>query len=167
MPTRRDDILLRFLLPEDRKAVTEILDAAFGTDDESRHVKRLRDAGDMAIELIAVNRAGPVGYIGFARHYAPKGWMSLSPLAVKPKYQGRGTGSELVRYGLDYARQAKAPAVTVLGNRRFYQRFGFTRKAAENLETDYPPEHTLLYPIAPRTAGTSARLVYPDAFTQF
>ncbi|MHC9236824.1 GNAT family N-acetyltransferase [Pseudooceanicola sp. 502str34] len=160
-------MLLRFVLPEDRDTISEVLTEAFKGDAEARLVSTLRNSGDMALELVAIVDRKIVGYVGFARHYQPRGWYSLSPVAVRPRYQRRGIGAELIRYGLDYARQARTPAVTVLGDLAYYRRFGFTHKAAENLSTPYPSEHTGLYPIAPGTAGTKAELVYADAFSRF
>ncbi|MWB77812.1 GNAT family N-acetyltransferase [Pseudooceanicola sp. 216_PA32_1] len=160
-------MLLRFVLPEDRTAISELLIGAFPSDAESVLVCDLRNSGDMMVELVAVEAKGIVGYIGFARHYRPNGWFCLSPLAVEKKHRNRGIGSELVRYGLDYARRAKAQAITVLGDTRYYRRFGFTHKAAENLTSPFPEEHTMLYPIAAGTAGTRAHLIYPDAFMRF
>lgn len=160
-------MLLRFVLPEDREAISDLLVGAFPTPAESVLVRDLRNSGDMMVELVAVEKPGIVGYIGFARHYRPQGWFCLSPLAVDKAHRRKGIGSELVRYGLDYARQAKASAITVLGDTKFYRRFGFTHKAAENLTSHFPEEHTMLYPIAAGTAGTKAHLVYPDAFLRF
>ncbi|WP_088624602.1 GNAT family N-acetyltransferase [Oceanicola sp. 22II-s10i] len=160
-------MLLRFVLPEDRDTISDLLTASFPSDAEARLVQDLRDAGDMMVELVAVLDPGIVGYIGFARHYDPKGWYCLSPLAVAKRHRRKGIGAELVRYGLDYARRHGAQAITVLGDTRYYRRFGFTHKAAENLTSHFPEEHTLLYPIAPGTSGTAAHLHYPDAFYRF
>ena len=59
-----------------------------------------------------------------------------------------------------------AGAVTVLGNARYYQRFGFTRSSAEALETPFSRENTLLYPIRSENAGIMAELVYPAAYSR-
>ena len=95
-----------------------------------------------------------------------KGWCTISTVAVEPSAQGRGIGSDLVRGCLEAARQADAGAVTVLGNVRYYQRFGFTRTAAEFLETPFSKENTLMYPIRIENAGIMAELVYPPAYSR-
>lgn len=158
--------MLRYLLPEDRTDVALLLTEAFRRPYEAQLVLALRDAGDMPLEMVYDSPNGIVGYVGFARHYAPKGWWSLSPVAVRPRLQGKGIGGDLVRYGLDEARQRKAQAVTVLGYPGFYSRFGFNRKAAENLRTPFDISNTLLYPIKPGTAGLAADLIYPPAFSR-
>lgn len=161
------EMFLRFVLPEDRDAVSALLASAFPTDAEARLVEALRDAGDMVVELVAVIDGEIQGHIAFSRHHAPKGWICLAPLAVARRQRRHGIGGELVRYGLDHVRRQKAQAVTVLGDSKYYRRFGFTHKAAENLTSPFPEEHTLLYPIAPGSAGTAAHLVYAEAFLRF
>ncbi|MEW8496561.1 MAG: N-acetyltransferase, partial [Candidatus Thiodiazotropha taylori] len=51
--------------------------------------------------------------------------MGLAPMAVLPSHQGEGIGTRLVRYGLDYLRDADCPFVIVLGHPDYYPRFGF------------------------------------------
>lgn len=156
---------LRPFKPEDATPVSVLLSTAFDGSAEVHLVKDLRDAGDMALELVATGDDGiPYGYVAFVRLTEPEGWWSLSPVAVSPSKQGRGIGGDLVRYGLDFARQAGAKAVTVLGDPTYYTRFGFTHKAAENLDSPYAGPSFMLYPIAPRTAGLSAEVIYPKAF---
>ena len=148
----------------DRDAVGILLDTAFDGSAERLLVEALRLGGDMAVELVASEGGRVLGYVGFARLIAPAGWLSLSPIAVSRGAQGQGLGGELIRYGLDLARQSGAQAVTVLGDAEYYTRFGFTRKAAENLAVPYPKSSYLLYPIAPNTAGLAAEVIYPPAF---
>ncbi len=52
----------------------------------------------------------------------------------------------------------------MVGGAAYYGRFGFSLKAAENVTTPYAREFTLVYPIAPGTAGARERLVYPESF---
>lgn len=156
---------LRPFQTEDAISVSVLLSTAFDGVGENILVEALRQDGDMALELVAVDEEGRLyGYIAFARLLTPFGWWSLSPVAVSPSRQGNGIGGELIRYGLDFARRSGAKAVTVLGDPRYYSRFGFTRKAAENLRCPYSGPNMMLYPIAPRTAGTDARVSYPPAF---
>jgi putative acetyltransferase len=143
------------------------LDTAFETPLEARLVARLRKDGDMALELVACDGHHPYGYIAFCRLKEPDGWLSLLPVAVAPSRQGGGVGSELIRYGLDHARQTGAKAITVLGDPVYYRRFGFTQKAAEALQSPYAGPNFMLYPIAPNTAGQDAPVTYPGAFSAF
>jgi putative acetyltransferase len=63
------------------------------------------------------------------------GAMALGPLAVLPKYQGQGIGSQLVEAGLEACRQAGQGVVFVLGHPGYYSRFGF--EAARPLGLDW------------------------------
>ncbi|MGI3165302.1 GNAT family N-acetyltransferase [Pseudooceanicola sp. 200-1SW] len=146
--------------------VDNLLTQAYDGPAQARLVEALRRAGDMTVELMALHKGHVVGYVGFSRHLSPEGWVALSPLGVLPQWRSKGIGSELVRYGLDAARRAGARAITVLGDGRYYQRFGFTYKSAENLETPYCGDQTLLYPIAAGTAFAAEKLVYPAAYRE-
>ncbi|MBT9382927.1 N-acetyltransferase [Pseudooceanicola sp. CBS1P-1] len=158
-------ITMRLFEPGDEVRVGNVLTQGYETPAEARLVSTLRDNGDMAVELLAFDaRDEAVGYIGFSRHVSPEDWFALSSLSVIPSYHGSGIGADLIRYGLDYARRARAAAVTVLGDGRYYQRFGFTYKAAQNLSTPYDAQQTLMYPIKPGTAFAHERLVYAEAF---
>ncbi|WP_163847038.1 GNAT family N-acetyltransferase [Pseudooceanicola aestuarii] len=161
---RRAQVDIRKARPEDESRVQTILTEAFGGPAEARLVTALRRDRDLTVERVAIIDGQVAGYIGFSLHRSPRDWMCLAPVAVLPAQQGRGIGAELVRYGLDAARRKGARAITVLGDGRFYRRFGFTYAAAENLGTPYDPAHTLLYPIAPGTAFAAERLSYAAAF---
>ena len=49
----------------------------------------------------------------------------LSPLAVRPPWQGRGIGSALMRHGLEEVRTRDEPLVFLEGSPDYYRRFGF------------------------------------------
>lgn len=155
---------LREVEERDHMFVSILLQTAFERPEESRLVEALRDAGDLALELVAEEDGQVMGHIAFARLVAPEGWWALSPVCVMQSRQGRGVGGEIIRHGLDLCRQRHAKAVVVVGGSAYYGRFGFSLQAAEHLTTPYAPEYTLLYPIAPGTAGARERLVYPEPF---
>lgn len=153
---------VRYVLPEDRAGVRDLLSICFNRPDEARLVEALRDAGDMRLELIWMEGRFLRGHIGFVRHESPAGWWALTPLAVHPRNRRRGVAGDLVRQGLDQARQARVKAVTVVGEPDYFRRFGFSLKAADNLVTPVAAR-TLLYPIRPGMAGVTADLTYPPA----
>jgi putative acetyltransferase len=51
--------------------------------------------------------------------------MGLAPVAVLPQYQRQGIGSLLISKGLDELKNMNVKAAFVLGDNRFYSRFGF------------------------------------------
>lgn len=156
---------LRPISDDDMIYVSVLLDTAFHGPEEFQRMKRLRDAGHMAMELVAEKEDGTlVGYISFVHHVAPEGWWALALEAVNRDERGNGIGSKLVSYGVDAARQAGAKAITVVGEPRFYKRFWFSDTASEHLETPFDKSATLVYPIADGTGSFSGSLEYPDAF---
>ncbi len=64
----------------------------------------------------------------------------LAPLAVTKIQQGKGTGTQLIRKGLELLKKRGAEIVLVYGDPNYYQRTGF--KAGHNLN----PPHKLTYP---------------------
>jgi putative acetyltransferase len=58
-------------------------------------------------------------------------------VGVLPDYQRQGIGSELVREGLRRGESGGYGAVVVLGDPRFYSRFGFVRAANYGLRNEY------------------------------
>lgn len=66
----------------------------------------------------------------------------LAPLAVKPEYQKRGTGSQLVQKGMHRLSDMGVDIVFVYGDPKYYGRFGFSVDAAER----YTPPYRLQYP---------------------
>lgn len=158
---------LRPVVHADQLEVSILLDTVFEGPAEARLVQRLRDEGVMALELVAEDDGGIMGYIAFARMLAPADVWTLSPVAVRQQGQGNGIGSELIRHGLDKVRQShEAQGVVVLGDPEYYERFGFSRAAAADLTTPYAKEYTMFYPIAPEAAHMQAALSYPDAFSE-
>lgn len=152
----------------DHLAISTMAATTFDDPQVAQLLGRLRAEGDMGPELIAVDekKGRILGHIAFAKLREPQGWLNLAPVSVVQEEQGKGIGAELIRYGLDKARQAKAQAVVVVGQPRYYSKFGFSVKAAEKLVSDLSHDYTLLYPIAPGTSGRAETLVFPPAFTE-
>lgn len=81
-------------------------------------------------EWVCIHRDTVIAYIAFSNAYDGKQvcGLHLAPLAVKPQMQGKGIGSELLRFSL---RQdvIKERTIFVLGKPDYYQRFGFQLSA--------------------------------------
>ena len=155
---------LRPIDERDMIYVSVLLDTAFGGPEEFQRMKRVRETGAMAMELVAERDDGTlIGYISFVRHVTPDGWWALALEAVNRGERGHGVGSKLVAYGVDAARQAGAKAVTVVGEPRFYKRFGFSDIAADKVKTPFEHSATLVYPIDDGTGGAEVTLAYPKS----
>jgi len=157
-------VLPRPVAEADHLDISILLNTVFESSVEVRLVDRLRQTGAMAMELVAEDEQGIFGYVAFARMSAPDGYWLLGPLAIRQSYQGHGLGSRLLLRALDEARKLHPRALLAVGAQDYYTRFGFSRKAAENLEVPYSVDQTLLFPIAAGTGGAPGRLVFPDAY---
>lgn len=62
----------------------------------------------------------------------------LAPLAVAPKNQKQGVGSQLVQYGLAQYKQAGIHDLYLYGDPNYYGRFGFAEVSTKNIEAPYP-----------------------------
>ena len=160
------DIQYRTASSDDALAISILLSGAFEGPEEGQLVQSLRKTGEMALDMVAVDGLRLVAFVGFPALLEPKGWIALAPLAVRHDLQGKGIGSELVRRALDYLGQDAIPAVLVLGDPAYYERFGFSVEAAANVTSPYPSEYLGLFPIDPKTVGKEVQAVYPQAFSE-
>ena len=71
----------------------------------------------------------PVGYCAFTTVSSKPDLdgllLGLGPLAVAPQHQNQGVGTALVEAGLSLCRENNARLIAVLGDPRYYARFGF------------------------------------------
>ncbi len=51
--------------------------------------------------------------------------MTFGPVSVLPECQGKGYGSELIRFTMDKALELGCGAIAITGNPSYYHRFGF------------------------------------------
>jgi putative acetyltransferase len=63
--------------------------------------------------------------------------LALGPVAVLPRHQGRGYGTDVVQATLDAAAELGERLVVVLGNPSYYRRFGFRPAAALGLTSPW------------------------------
>ena len=114
--------------PADVAAVFTVESAAFGRPDEARIVDAIRGTADALASLVADDAGRVVGHVLFSRvrivgereSFAA----ALGPVAVAPERQSRGIGDRLIRAGIEDVRSRFA-TIFVLGNPRYYSRFGF------------------------------------------
>lgn len=119
---------------EDRPAVDAVITAAFGrpgSEDpppETTLVRALRsDVGWIgSLSLVAVRDRRVVGHVVCTR-----GWvgalavLGLGPISVLPDHQRQGIGQALMHAVIGAADAAGEPLMALLGDPRFYDRFGF------------------------------------------
>jgi len=98
------------------------------------------------ISLVAESEGVVVGHVAFSPvtivgDEITQGYI-LAPLAVKPDFQGRGIGSQLIEDARKKLAQLGVHVLFVYGDPAFYGRFGFHADVADS----YIPPHTLQYP---------------------
>ena len=84
-----------------------------------------------------------------------------------PPVKPFGTGSVLVRSGLEQCRRSAIDAVFVLGHPPYYPRFGFQPSARFGIRSDYdvPEEVFMVIELRPGSlAGVNGIARYDDAF---
>jgi putative acetyltransferase len=155
---------------EDEAAILAINEAAFGGPDEAVLVDRLRDGGHALISLVAEVNAGIVGHIMFSRMWIRSATglvpaVALAPVAVLPKYQRRGIGGRLIRYGLELLREQGEKIAIVVGHPDYYPRFGFSTDRTRRLSSTFPADAFMAMELSAGVLdGVEGAVVYPPAF---
>jgi putative acetyltransferase len=125
--------------PQDIAAIREILLASFPSDAEARLVELLRDAGHLAVALVAEIDGRVVGHAAFSSVSTAAGapGVGLAPIAVMPAQRCHGVGRELVERGLAACTSLGFGWAVVLGEPAYYSRFGFVLAADSGLVDEY------------------------------
>jgi putative acetyltransferase len=150
----------------DIDAVRRVLTSAFPTSAEAKLVDDLRAAGDLVLALVA-DQANVIGHAAFSRLAVDQPGLraaALGPIGVMSARQRQGIGSALVREGLSRLSQAGEDLVLVVGEASFYERFGFSRKAATALHTPYDGPYLLAKALSERGSNAYGRVLYAPAF---
>ncbi|NTJ67303.1 N-acetyltransferase [Agrobacterium rhizogenes] len=120
--------------PEDIETIHAITSAAFegeahSSGMEAAIIDALRTAGALTLSLVAVENDEIVGHVAFSPVTIESGaeeWFGLGPVSVRPDRQDRGIGKALIENGLAQLSARGANGCVVLGDPRYYTRFGFT-----------------------------------------
>lgn len=150
----------------DLPQIRQVHRAAFGGDTEAALVETmLADASARPLlSLLAAENKSALGHVlfssaGFAGADGGAALAILAPLAVIPGAQGQGIGRRLVETGLQRLGENGADLVFVLGDPRYYARFGFVPAAPQGLLAPYalPPEYAEAWRVR-RLGGSRAAL---------
>ncbi|MBY6053073.1 GNAT family N-acetyltransferase [Cytobacillus firmus] len=176
------DILIRQELPADYNSTEEMVKEAFLHEeysDKTEHflVKRLRnsDAFISELSLVALNPAKEVvGHILLTKIKISDGEraedsLALAPVSVRPGYQGKGIGSQLIRTALNKAKEAGYQSVIVLGHKDYYPKFGFKPASLWNIQAPFevPDEVFMALELTENALKNTAGVVhYSKAFSE-
>ena len=119
--------------PGDIDAIRDLTTAAFKTaphssGTEAAIVDSLREAGALAVSLVADLDGEVVGHVAFSPvqiDVAEGDWYGLGPVSAAPAHQGLGIGHALIQQGLERLETLGAAGCVVLGEPAYYGRFGF------------------------------------------
>ena len=132
----------------DFNEVYKINKLAFVEESEAKLVQLLRNSNTFVPELslVATIDNKIVGHILFTKiriidsNKNEFDSLALAPMAVKPEFQKKGIGGQLIKVGLDKAREMNFKSVIVLGHKNYYPKFGFepTKKWGITAPYDVP-----------------------------
>lgn len=150
---------------EDHVAVKNLHLTCFPTAVEADLVDRLREDGDAAISLVAIEAGAIVGHVLFSPMRAKFKALGLAPVAVEEAYRRRGIAADLIRTGIARAQAAQYDAVFVLGDVDYYRRFGFDADLAKPVQSPYAGPHFMALALhSGASAKLAGRVDYARAF---
>lgn len=132
--------------PYDFDEVFEIVSSAFGQNNEAILVNSLRKNPNVFIpklSIVATDNDKVIGHILFTKikiiqdNKNETESLALAPIAVKPEFQNKGIGKQLIKHGLDIARTLQFKSVIVLGHENYYAKFGFVPTEKWNIKSPY------------------------------
>jgi putative acetyltransferase len=126
---------------KDVEQVRALVRAAFPGDSESKLVDLLRANGKAIISLVATNRDEVLGHILFSpvssTPPSEARGLGLAPVAVRPDVQAQGIGAKLIREGLIRCNELGYDYCVVLGDPKYYHRFGFEKASLFDIRNEY------------------------------
>ncbi|NNC71272.1 MAG: N-acetyltransferase [Sphingomonadaceae bacterium] len=140
-------IELRAERPDDRGAVLALVHQAFSASErghtgEAELVDMLDEDCDLIFSHVAESDGKIVGHIALSpmrakADGAPIRALGLGPVAALPGRQRRGIGSALVAAAHDWAAKEGWQMIFLLGDPRYYSRFGYSVDAAQPFASPY------------------------------
>jgi putative acetyltransferase len=166
--------IIRLERAADAEAVRVVHEAAFANPGVARIVADTRptDRYVPELSLVAEHGGSVVGhvllsYADLQRDSDIVCVLVLGPIGVLPEHQNRGTGSALVRAGLQAAEARGEPLVALLGSPVYYSRFGFVLGSELGISAPPgdPPEHFQAVPLRNHDPDIRGTLFWHAAFT--
>ena len=118
----------------DFEAISAVTKAAFENHPHSNNteqfiVNALRSANALTVSLVAEVGGKVVGHIAFSPVTISDGsqnWYGLGPISVLPEFQKQGIGKSLIHEGLSLLKALGGKGCVLVGDPKYYERFGFT-----------------------------------------
>ncbi len=175
------EILIRQENPADFKAVFDLTEKAFLTEDLSDHkeqflVERLRQSSSFIPELSMVSEIKNkiVGHILLTKLKIVSDQiifesLALAPISVLPDYQRKGIGGMLIEQAHKKAKELGYKSIVLVGHEKYYPKFGY--KQADNfgieLPIDVPRENCMVKELTENGLNDVNGIVeYPKEFNE-
>ena len=164
------NMIIRNEMEPDLEKISEITKAAFenhpyGSHTEQFIINALRAANALTISLVAEVDGKVVGHIAFSPVTIPDGsqdWYGLGPVSVLPECQKQGIGKSLIHEGLSSLKSLGANGCVLVGDPKYYGRFGF-RNYPDLIYEGVPQEYFLALPFD--TKKTQGVVVFHQGFS--
>ncbi len=146
-------MIIRSEIESDAEIISDVTKTAFENHPHSQQteqfiVNALRAANALTISLVAEVGGKVVGHIAFSPVTISDGsqnWYGLGPISVLPECQKQGIGKSLVQEGLSLLKALGAKGCVLVGDPKYYERFGF-RSIPELILDGVPQEYFLALP---------------------
>ena len=143
-------MIIRKETQADIEVITEITKLAFENHPYSRNTEQfiinaLRAANALTISLVGEIDGKLVGHIAFSPvtfSDGSKNWYGVGPISIRPACQKQGIGTKLVNEGLNLLKDLGAEGCVLVGDPKYYIRFGF--KSPNELKYEGVPQENFL-----------------------
>ncbi len=169
------NITIRKEEERDFKKVYEVNRLAFQQENESKLIDKIRNGENFVPDLSLVAKIDDeiVGHILFSRIKIVGDSifesLALAPVAVIPEFQKQGIGAELIKKGIEKAKELGFDSIIVLGHKEYYPKFGFKRASNWSIECPFevPDEAFMAIELTEKAFEDKAGTVrYPDEFME-
>ncbi len=172
-------IIIRQETPGDYQEVGHIIWEAFKYEqysDQREHllVDRLRnsDAFIPELSIVAEYKKEILGYILLTKikinnENETFDSLALAPVSVKPKYQKKGIGGQLIKAAHKTAKEMGYQSIVLLGHENYYPKFGYERASKYGilLPFDAPDENCMVIELVEHGLNNvSGKVEYPKEF---
>lgn len=161
-------LAIRPEVQSDASAIRRVHERAFARKEEADLVEALRRHGSVVISLAAQEGRDIIGHALLSKMEAPFRALGLAPVAVLPEHQGKGVGSALIDEGLREARLQGWEGAFVVGEPRYYARFGFDAAKAAGFTSPYAGPYFMALALqGTELPVTTGRVDYAPPFAAF
>jgi predicted N-acetyltransferase YhbS len=153
--------------PAHAGAVEALYDEVFGPGRFAKTAERLREGNTRIADasLVAVDAEGVTGVVRvWPVTVGDKGRAAfLGPIAVAERRRGNGVAFKLMERAIGVCREQGFPAVILVGDQDYYDRFGFKQAGAGRFQLPGPvdQDRILIRDLSPAAAKLKGMLAVP------